>query len=391
MKPYTRVCARIDLDAIEYNMERMKENIHPKTSMLAVIKTDGYGHGALQISGLLEDKDYIWGYATATIEEALALRRGGRKKPILVLGCIFPDSIDQAIENEVRITTYTLEAAKFISERAKALGKSAYVHIKLDTGMSRLGFLITEESVETIAEISKLPGLIPEGMFTHFAKSDETDKTFTQKQFENYIWMKEQLQELDVTFPYYHCSNSAGIIDLPEVNLDLVRAGISIYGLYPSEEIKKDQVPLKPALELVSHVAHVKWVPEGTPVSYGGTFVTKKTTKVATIPVGYGDGYPRTLSNKGYVLVKGKKAPILGRVCMDQFMVDVTDIEDISFGDTVTLVGYNGGEHLPVEVLSDLSGRFNYEFVCDLGKRIPREYIRHGKVVEQMDCFGEEI
>ncbi len=391
MKPYTRVCARIDLDAIEYNMERMKENIHPKTSMLAVIKTDGYGHGALQISGLLEDKDYIWGYATATIEEALALRRGGRKKPILVLGCIFPDSIDQAIENEVRITTYTLEAAKYISERAKALGKSAYVHIKLDTGMSRLGFLITEESVETIAEISKLPGLILEGMFTHFAKSDETDKTFTQKQFENYIWMKEQLQELDVTFPYYHCSNSAGIIDLPEVNLDLVRAGISIYGLYPSEEIKKDQVPLKPALELVSHVAHVKWVPEGTPVSYGGTFVTKKTTKVATIPVGYGDGYPRTLSNKGYVLVKGKKAPILGRVCMDQFMVDVTDIEDISFGDTVTLVGYNGGEHLPVEVLSDLSGRFNYEFVCDLGKRIPREYIRHGKVVEQMDCFGEEI
>ncbi len=391
MKPYTRVCARIDLDAIEYNMERMKENIHPKTSMLAVIKTDGYGHGALQISGLLEDKDYIWGYATATIEEALALRRGGRKKPILVLGCIFPDSIDQAIENEVRITTYTLEAAKFISERAKALGKSAYVHIKLDTGMSRLGFLITEESVETIAEISKLPGLILEGMFTHFAKSDETDKTFTQKQFENYIWMKEQLQELDVTFPYYHCSNSAGIIDLPEVNLDLVRAGISIYGLYPSEEIKKDQVSLKPALELVSHVAHVKWVPEGTPVSYGGTFVTKKTTKVATIPVGYGDGYPRTLSNKGYVLVKGKKAPILGRVCMDQFMVDVTDIEDISFGDTVTLVGYNGGEHLPVEVLSDLSGRFNYEFVCDLGKRIPREYIRHGKVVEQMDCFGEEI
>lgn len=391
MKAYTRVCARIDLDAIEYNMEQMKENLRPNTSMLAVIKTDGYGHGASQISGLLEDKDYIWGYATATLEEAVSLRRAGRKKPILVLGCIFPDSIDTAIENEIRITTYSLEAAEYISKRATALGKTAYIHIKLDTGMSRLGFLINQESVETILQISGLPGLILEGMFTHFAKSDETDKSFTQTQFDNYLWMKEQLEELDVCFSYYHCSNSAGIIDLPEVNLDLVRAGISIYGLYPSEEVKKDQVPLKPALELVSHVTHIKWVPEGTPVSYGSTFVTDKATKIATIPVGYGDGYPRALSNKGYVLIKGKKAPILGRVCMDQFMVDVTDIEDISFGDLVTLVGYNGEEHLPVEVLSDLSGRFNYEFVCDLGKRIPREFIRHGEVVEQMDYFGEEI
>lgn len=391
MKAYTRVCARIDLDAIEYNMEQMKENLRPNTSMLAVIKTDGYGHGASQISGLLEDKDYIWGYATATLEEAVSLRRAGRKKPILVLGCIFPDSIDKAIGNEIRITTYSLEAAEYISKRATALGKTAYIHIKLDTGMSRLGFLINQESVETILRISGLPGLILEGMFTHFAKSDETDKSFTQTQFDNYLWMKEQLEELYVSFAYYHCSNSAGIIDLPEVNLDLVRAGISIYGLYPSEEVKKDQVPLKPALELVSHVTHIKWVPEGTPVSYGSTFVTDKATKIATIPVGYGDGYPRALSNKGYVLIKGKKAPILGRVCMDQFMVDVTDIEDISFGDLVTLVGYNGEEHLPVEVLSDLSGRFNYEFVCDLGKRIPREFIRHGEVVEQMDYFGEEI
>lgn len=391
MKAYTRVCARINLDAIEYNMEKMKENLHPGTSMLAVIKTDGYGHGASQISDLFEDKEYIWGYATATVEEAVTLRRAGRKKPILVLGCIFPDSIDKAIKNEIRITTYSLEAAEFISKRAVELGKSAYIHIKLDTGMSRLGFLIQEESVENIVRISKLPGLILEGMFTHFAKSDETDKGFTHTQFHNYLWMKEHLEELGVTFSYYHCSNSAGIIDLPEVNMDLVRAGISIYGLYPSEEVKKDQVPLRPALELISHVSHVKWVPEGTPVSYGSTFVTDKVTKIATIPVGYGDGYPRSLSNKGYVLIKGKKAPILGRVCMDQFMVDVTDIDDISFGDEVTLIGYNGEEHLPVEALSALSGRFNYEFVCDLGKRIPREFIRYGQVVEQMDYFGEEI
>lgn len=199
--------------------------------------------------------------------------------------------------------------------------------------------------------------------------------------------MKKRLEENGVTFQYYHCCNSAGIIDVKEANLDLVRAGISTYGLYPSEEVEKENVPLKPALELVSHVAHVKWVDEGTPVSYGGTYITKRRTRIATIPVGYGDGYPRSLSNKGYVLIHGKEAPILGRVCMDQFMVDVTEIEDVAFGDVVTLVGENEGAHLPVEVLSDLSGRFNYEFVCDLGKRIPREFIRHGEVVEQMDYF----
>ena len=387
MKQYNRVCARIDLDAIEYNMEMMHKNTREGVSMISVIKTDGYGHGAGQIARMLEPKDYIWGYAVATLDEAVVLRKRGIKKPILVLGCIFPDQWEAAITHEIRFTVYTKEMAEGISELAGKLGKDAYVHIKLDTGMSRLGFLIQEESAEIITEITRLPGLIMEGMFTHFAKADETDKTFTNKQYEGYLWMKKRLEENGVTFQYYHCCNSAGIIDVKEANLDLVRAGISTYGLYPSEEVEKENVPLKPALELVSHVAHVKWVDEGTPVSYGGTYITKRRTRIATIPVGYGDGYPRSLSNKGYVLIHGKEAPILGRVCMDQFMVDVTEIEDVAFGDVVTLVGENEGAHLPVEVLSDLSGRFNYEFVCDLGKRIPREFIRHGEVVEQMDYF----
>lgn len=387
MKPYTRVCARVDLDAVEYNMERMKDNIKDGVQMLAVIKTDGYGHGAVQIAKMLEEKAYIWGYATATLEEAVLLRHSGIEKPILVLGCIFPDEMDEAIRNEVRITTYTTEIAQMLSERAVSLGKNAYVHIKLDTGMARLGFQITDESADEIEKIAKLPGLSLEGMFTHFAKADETDKTYTDQQFANYMWMKEILEKRGVTFPYYHCSNSAGIIDIRKTNLDLVRAGISIYGLYPSEDVEKKNVPLRPAMELISHVAYVKWVPEHTSVSYGGTYVTDKETKIATIPVGYGDGYPRSLSNKGYVLIHGKKAQILGRICMDQFMVDVTDIPEVKFGDKVTLVGNDGEEKLPVEILSDLSGRFNYEFVCDLGKRIPREYIRHGKVVEQMDYF----
>lgn len=389
MKKYSRVCARIDLDAVEYNLDMMKQNIKEETKMIGVIKTDGYGHGAVQIARyVMEEKDYIWGYAVATLDEAVLLKKNQVKKPVLVLGCIFPDQRDIMIEQEVRMTCYTLEMAEDISKRAQKLNQKAYIHIKLDTGMSRLGFQITEESVEEICRIASLPNLVLEGMYSHFATADETDKTFTKKQLERYLWMKEKLEERKVTFPYYHCSNSAGIIDVKEANMDLVRAGISTYGLYPSNEVEKKNVPLKPALQLISHVAHVKWVESGTPVSYGCTYVTKRRTHIATIPVGYGDGYPRSLSNKGYVLIRGKKAPILGRVCMDQFMVDVTDIDAVTFQDGVTLVGTDGGEDLPVEVLSDLSGRFNYEFVCDLGKRIPREFIRNGKVVEQMDYFA---
>ena len=389
MKNYTRVCVRIDLDAIEYNIEMMKANIQDGVKMLAVIKTDGYGHGAVQIARLLSTKEYIWGYAVATLEEAVILRHRGITKPILVLGCIFQDQRRSMIEHEIRMTVYTEEMAREVSDLAVSMGKNAYIHIKLDTGMSRLGFPTCQESVEHITNISRMPNLVMEGMFTHFAKADETDKSFTRKQMEEYCWMKDALAEEAVTFTYYHCSNSAGIIDMKEANMDLVRAGIATYGMYPSEEVVKENVPLKPAMELISHVAHVKWVKTGTPISYGGTFVTDKRTRVATIPVGYGDGYPRSLSNKGYVLIKGKKAPILGRVCMDQFMVDVTEISNVQFGDKVTLIGEDGSEKLPVEVLSDLSGRFNYEFVCDLGKRIPREYIRHGKVVEQVDYFAE--
>ena len=388
MKAYNRVCARIDLDAVEYNIEMMRRNVREGVKMLGVVKTDGYGHGAVQIAKMLSPKDYMWGFAVATLDEALVLRRAGIEKPLLVLGCIFPDQREDMIKHDIRMTLYTEEMAREVSELAVKMGKQAYIHIKLDTGMSRLGFMIEEETVEIIERISRMTNLALEGMYTHFAKADEIDKSFTEKQIKNYVWMKETLAQRGVTFQYYHCSNSAGIIDVPEANMDLVRAGISTYGLYPSEEVHKDNVPLKPAMELISHVAHVKWVEAGTPVSYGGTYITDRKTKIATIPVGYGDGYPRSLSNKGYVLIHGKKAPILGRVCMDQFMVDATEIDDVKYADKVTLVGNDGDEKLPVEVLSGLSGRFNYEFVCDLGKRIPREFIRHGDIVEQMDYFA---
>lgn len=387
MKKYSRLRAVIDLDAVKYNMEMMRANIEGDAKMIAVIKTDGYGHGAVPIASMLEEEEYVWGYAVALLEEGLLLRKAGIKKPILCLGCIFPDQYEEMIDGGIRMTCYSPEMASLVSETAVRMGKKAYLHIKLDTGMSRLGFQVNRESAEEILGIQKLAGIELEGMFTHFARADELDKTSMNQAYEKYLWMKEALAARGLTFPYYHVSNSAGIIDCPNLSLNLVRAGISIYGLYPSDEVKKEAVPLKPALSLIGHVTHVKWVEEGTQISYGGTFIAPNRMRVATIPAGYGDGYPRSLSGKGYVLIRGKKAPILGRVCMDQFMVDVTEVPEVQFGDRVTLVGTDGDETLPVEVLSDLSGRFNYEFVCDINKRVPREYIRDGKVAEQIDYF----
>lgn len=388
MKSYTRIRARIDLDAIEYNIEKMKENLPEDTKLIVVAKADCYGHGALQTTSLLSLKEYVWGFAVATLDEAIVLRRGGITKPILVLGCIFPEQWVDALENNIRITVYTEELTKVLSDLAVKIGRKAYVHVKLDTGMGRIGFTPGKEGADKIEEISKLPNIVMEGLYTHFSKADEGDKSYTMKQMEAYTWMKEELAGRGITFSYYHCCNSAGIIDLKGAGQNLSRAGISTYGMYPSEEVHKENVDLKPALELISHVAFVKWVDKGEMISYGGTYVTKRRTKIATIPVGYGDGYPRSLSNKGYMLIHGKKAPIIGRVCMDQCMVDVTEIEDVKFGDEVVLVGRDGDEYLSVETLSRLSDRFNYEFVCLMGKRIPREYIRRGEVQEQMDYFA---
>lgn len=388
MKTYSRVYAKIDLDAIAYNIEQMKRNIRPETKVMAVIKADGYGHGAVQIADMLERCDYIWGFAVATLDEAVVLRTEGIKKPILVLGCVFPDQYMEMLNYDIRMNVYTEEMAESISQMASREGKTAYMHIKLDTGMARLGFEISEESAEMIRRISQLKNVSMEGIFTHFAKADEISKDFTKKQIADFTWMTEQLRERGVTFAYEHCSNSAGIIDIPEANFDLVRAGISTYGLYPSEEVQKKNVKLRPAMALKSHVAFVKDIEAGTPISYGGSYVSERKMRIATIPVGYADGYPRSLSNKGYVLIRGKKANIVGRVCMDQFMVDVTDIDGVSFGDKVTMIGKDGNERISVEVLGELSGRFNYEFVCDLGKRIPRVYVRDGKIAEQVDYFA---
>ena len=374
MTEHNRVCAEIDLDAIAYNMEQMKKRIGDHARLIAVVKADGYGHGAVPVAKMFEACSYVWGYAVACLEEAMELREQGIRKPILVLGCVFPDQFEEMIRYDVRPAVYMESMAERISQEAVRQGKDAFIHIKIDTGMGRIGFPVTEESADAVERISRLPGIRIEGMFTHFAKADERDKTYTFLQHDRFMRMKELVEKRQVPVRYFDCDNSAGIIDFPDMKHDLARAGIAMYGMYPSDEVDQKAVDLRPALSLVSHVSFVKEVEAGTPISYGGTFVSDRPMRVATIPVGYGDGYPRSLSNKGYVLIHGKRARILGRVCMDQFMADVTDIPETAFMDRVVLVGRDGDEEITVDELADLSGRFNYEFVCCLGKRIPRIY-----------------
>jgi alanine racemase len=369
-----RVCAQIDLDAVRYNMESMHKNIRPDTKMAAVVKADAYGHGALRVAEAIEDLPYLWGFAVATADEALALREDGRKKPILILGVSFPDQYEAIVEEEIRPAVCEYETAKELSDVAAGLGKICHIHIKIDTGMSRIGFQVNEESAKEIAAIAALPYLSIEGIFTHFAQADETDKNPALEQLALFRRIIHGTEELGVKIPIHHCSNSAGIVEIPDANMDMVRAGITLYGLWPSEEVSKDIVSLKPVMSLKSHVSFVKELPKGRKISYGGTFVTPSAMRIATIPVGYADGYARGLSNKGYVLIHGQRAPICGRVCMDQFMVDVTDIPEVNKGDAVTLLGRDGDEIITMEELGALSGRFNYEFACLITPRVPRVY-----------------
>lgn len=389
MKTYSRVYAEVNLDAMLHNMEQMHKLLKEDTKIMGVIKTDGYGHGAVPIGKELEQLDYTWGYATATVEEAEILRRNGLEKPILVLGATFKEQYEAMADLGIRVNLYSIRQAEQMEAAAAKMNKKIIVHAKIDTGLSRLGFQVTEAAADEIARISQMPHIIIEGMFTHFAKSDAKDKTMANRQMEAFANMKKMLKERNVEIPMIHCSNSAAIIDMPEANMSVVRAGISLYGMWPSDEVKKENIDLAPVMSLKSCIVFLKELEKGRTISYGATYETTRNQRIATIPVGYGDGYPRSLSNKGYVLIHGKKAPICGRICMDQFMVDVTDIPEAQEGDVVTLVGKDCGAEITMEEIGDLSGRFNYEFACDLGKRIPRVYVKNGEVVETKDYFGE--
>lgn len=387
MKDFSRVYAAIDLDAVVHNMEEMYALTDSATKLMAVVKTDGYGHGAIPIARELEGLDYVYGFAVATAQEGLALRADGRKKPVLILGAAFPEEYEAILQADICAAVFSYETAEALSRAAGEAGTVARVHIKLDTGMGRIGFAPTKESAEVIARIAALPHILIEGMFTHFARADETDKEPANRQLALFLDMAEELRARGIDIPVRHASNSAGILDLPQANLDVVRAGITLYGLHPSKEVHLERMDMRPVLSLKSRIVHVKRVPAGTAISYGGTYVTKQEQRIATIPVGYGDGYARSLSNRGEVLVRGRRAPIRGRVCMDQFMVDVTHIPEAEVGDPVTLIGTDGGACITMEELGEKSGRFNYEFACGLGKRIPRVFYRRGRCVAAWSQF----
>ena len=343
MNQYYRVHAVIDLDAICHNIQEVKRVVGEGVKVMPVIKADGYGHGAVPIAKEL-NKIGVDAFAVAILEEGITLRNHGIKKPILILGYTSEYQYSSLIQYEIEPTVFCYEMAESLSKIAQALGKVAKIHIKLDTGMNRIGFKPTQESVEIVERISKLPNIKIEGIFTHFACADEADKTSAYEQERKYDQFIKWLEEKDIYIPIKHVSNSASIIDLAGFRKDMVRSGIITYGLYPSEEVSKDVLDLKPAMELKTHIVYIKEVGPGEGISYNHTYVTDKKTKIATIPVGYADGYPRALSSKGRVLIRGQYAPIIGRICMDQFMVDVTDIEGISVMDEVTLVGHDGNK-----------------------------------------------
>lgn len=382
-----RAWAEIDLDAIKNNIRIIRERTSTKAMVMAVVKADAYGHGVREVTKTLLENgaDRL---AVATADEAIQLRDEGFNVPILILGYVLPDDIERLIKADITLTVFDLEQAKIISEKASILRKGCKIHIKLDTGMSRIGYVCTDDEdgiIDSIGQISRLPGIEIEGIFSHFAKADETDPSYTHLQFGRFEKIIKKLEQSGIHIPIKHICNSAGILLYPEYHLDMVRSGIITYGLAPSDEVDISDTGLMPAMQFKATVVNVKTLSADTPVSYGGKFVAKAGSRIATISAGYADGYSRVLSNKAQVLIKGHKADVAGNVCMDQFMVDVSEIENINIGDEVILFGSDGNNIITVESVASIIGTISYETVCVVGKRVPRVYIQDGKEVNVLN------
>lgn len=370
-----RTWAEVDLDAIEHNFMAARNHLPKEMKLLATVKANAYGHGAVRIAKLLENRaDYL---ALAAMDEAVQLRQAGITAPLLVLGPVQPADYVRAANYDVALSVSSLEEAKAISACAQNCGKTVTIHIALDTGMSRIGFACTKEAARQIEAAAKLPGLYPEGIFSHFALADSKDKSYVNLQAENF---RRMLEEIKVDFPIRHLYNSAAITEL-DPEFDMAREGIILYGLLPSDEVDLSRIGgVKPAMSLRSHVSFVKPLPAGTPISYGCTYCAETDRIIATVMAGYADGVPRLLSNCGEVIIRSAKAPIVGRICMDQFMVDVTHIPGVKPGDTVTIFGTDGDATITADEVAEKAQTIGYELVCGIAPRVPRVYLKNGEV-----------
>lgn len=368
---YHRTYAEIDLSAIRHNFDCLKAKLTPGVKVLSIVKADAYGHGAAAVAAALESRTDF--FAVSTVPEGIELRESGIQKPILLLSYTSPQEYELLLQHDIRATVYTVDDAKKLSDCALRQGKRAVVHIALDTGMGRIGFLPTPDAANAVAAITQLPGLTVEGIFSHYATADMADKTEAEKQTARFVSFLDLLQERGVTIPIRHICNSAGAMEFSE-HFDMVRLGVALYGLFPSDEVAHDGFDLRRAMRVVSHVIHVKTVETGTAIGYGRTWIAPAPRVIATVSIGYADGFNRAFSGKGYVLIRGKKAPVVGKVCMDQIMVDVTDIPGVQIEDEVTVLGRDGAEEITAEALGEMIGSFGYEVICNFMPRVERVY-----------------
>lgn len=375
-----RAWAEVNLDNIAHNVREIRRIADKRAEIMGIVKADAYGHGVMEVAKTLLSNGVTY-LAVSMLDEAIQLRNTGINVPILILSYTDPIRAEEIIQYDVTQAVFSHELAEALSEAAVRLGKHAKIHIKIDTGMGRVGFLPGYSAVKDVVQISKLPGLVIEGLFTHFSSADEKEREYTDLQFNRFMSICTELNRIGVYIPMKHVANSAAIMQYPHTHLDMVRAGVILYGLLPSKDVEWKDIELKPAMSLKANITLVKEVEPGTDISYGRKFTTTRKTKIATVPIGYADGYTRLLSNKGQMLVHGKRVPVLGTVCMDQCMVDVTDIpEEVNVGDEVVVFGTQLGETILIDELADLIGTINYELVCIIGKRIPRVYIRDGEI-----------
>jgi alanine racemase len=375
-----RAWAEINLDNIAHNVREIRRVTSNKAELMGVVKADAYGHGVIQVSRVLLENG-VTRLAVATLDEAIQLRKNNFDVPVLILGYTDPARAAEILEYDITQTVFGLDLAEALSDAAVKTGRKAKIHIKVDTGMTRIGFMPGESAVKEIGRINRLPGITIEGMFTHFSSADEKDESYTRMQFEKFLGIDAELNRAGITIPIKHAANSAAIIRFPETHMDLVRPGLILYGLYPSDETNTGEISLKPAMSLKADVIRVENVSGNTPVSYGRRFVTSRESRIATIPVGYADGYSRLLSGKSHVLINGQRFPVVGSVCMDQCMADVTGAETpVKAGDEAVLIGRQGEDEITADELASLIGTINYEVVSQVNKRVPRFYTENGRI-----------